>query len=279
MATEIGSISPSYKKFLQAARAQSGDGNPSPPSAPPPSGNSGTGDGNSGSSGGGSNPPPGSGSPSASSGSGSGSGKWSAKQWILFCAILISTACTIWMIMWRTSAPGLKQEEQQKTLDSKDLDLKLKKEHTKQMRIAERSGQSLSQPVAQNDCLDPRDIVSHWSKPIHIGTGQCIKFSSGTQREFWIRLASSPTLLAGKASFAEFKRPESLDEKMTRKQACLAKGESQDFCDAEAQQSRGLRKDECYGVPAADQCLGYLQGKINASIHVYAMDLEIQTSN
>lgn len=267
-----------YAKFEK--KMQAGGAHAQPPSSGSSDGGKGK-DDKSGSSGGG-------GGKSGSSSSSSDDEKKNMRKFILVAFIVVSCVAVLiplsamFTAVKSTSPEGMAQTDRILAYSIREQEMK-HEEAMKQLAIKEArlSGnqQKLPNSVAALPCRDPTEMTSYWSAPVKISAGQCVKMSSSVMKEFWITLASKPTKVVGKASFAEAKRPLSIEEKLEGKKKCIASGTDEATCDLDAQKPRGIWVDDCVTKQTADSCLGYLQSKkLGTSIHVYAMDVEIQTN-
>ncbi len=273
MATETQSVSPSYQKFLQAARAQSGDGHPSPPSTPSPSGNSGAGDGNSGSSGG-------TGGGGKSGGGGNHSSpkptphEGSATKKALLVVLILGAVCTsiialssVFIATRSTSPEGMAQTLQLSSLadkeDARKHERKMKELDIKQARLQGRTSNAISTatiPPASCQTISTSGAKKR-AEAITLSYGQCVEFvASSTDRWFWVVLSSTPARIEGKASFGHL-RDETEADKTSRRLRCIADTNDSQFCDKEMNIPRGVRVDDCVTKFTQDNCLGYLQGK------------------
>lgn len=282
MATETRSIGPAAKDFMQAARAQAGGPPPPAPKTPPASsGNSGTGDGNSGSSGGtgggggksgggGENHPPNHGK--SSQASDGFSLKMDARRWIILLFMAITSGCIVYYTMWRTTPAGQKVQAQENSLDEQRIKLARDKEQVKMMRIAAKSGAKM--PAVSNGastCLTLADSAGiSRSTAFELSFGQCASFTAtGARQTFWVNLNSAPKEINGKASFNNL-REERADEKIARRERCLAKTSDAEFCEKEMQRQRGVRLDEgCITQSSPDLCLGYLKNRTSTPLIVH----------
>jgi hypothetical protein len=312
-------ISPTAKEVATAALSHiKAMASGKPPATPSPSGGSGSGNssssGSSGSSGSANNNSPGGnhplGNPPSSDGelnNGSPQGgpdhggtlnnlsNMSAKQWVLFVAVLISTGCTLWLLAWRTSDKGVEITTQNNAVMEKEVDLKIAKERTRQIQAVAASGTQvpasmISAPVSSSalssPLLTPANCQSVGegdgatrSTAIPLSFGQCLAFKSGTAKQvFWVTLNSSPKGISGKASFNHM-REETDADKVERKARCMAQTNDVAYCDAEMQKKVGVRVDHCLTKDSPDTCLGYVKGKINLPLVVHSDESVTITMN
>ncbi len=269
MATETQSVSPSYQKFLQSARAQSGDGHPSPPSTPSPSGNSGTGNSNSGSSGG-------SGGDGGKSGGGDENSSASTpkppeKNWraiILTGAAVTGALVTLALAAWSITPAGQESKKvtsaivvaQEKTKQT-EAETKRLREERRLVEAKNKAGITTQASTSSSCQTVSTSTAKRRVDAVTVSYGQCIEFvATTTDRWFWVILSSIPTNIEGKASFGHL-RDETEADKTNRRLRCIADTNDTQFCDKEMQVSRGVRVDDCVTKFTQDNCLGYLQGK------------------